>query len=199
MLSPVIAEHTLNVYVGIIKAQNILNVHGSVNNKTEARFVAEWLLRSTIAYTMVVAVNHSLPGITKTSFHPNKKDLSHRATTMWDAVENAYNTMLGNNEKEWVEMQPVLPNLVTTTNEVTIFVTSTLVNNKEKLYIVAKPEEVKNELYSSSSRNHYKTQSYGDAHCHGVRIVINSTFTAGGLSAPIFVTVYGLSNKEMSG
>ena len=38
----------------------------------------------------------------------------------------------------------------------------------------------------------------GYAHCRGVRIiVINSTFTAGGLSAPIFLAVYGLSRSEM--
>ena len=30
-----------------------------------------------------------------------------------------------------------------------------------------------------------------------MRIVINSTFTAGGLSAPIFVAIYGLTREEM--
>ena len=67
------------------------------------------------AVPSLIAVNHFLPGITKTSFHPNKKDLSYPATAMWDAVENAHNKILGTNEKEWVEIQPVLPNLVTMT------------------------------------------------------------------------------------
>ena len=40
-----------------------------------------------------------------------------------------------------------------------------------------------------------KTQ--GDAHYWGAWIVINSTFTAGGLPAPIFATVFGLRREEM--
>ena len=198
LLPHTIPLHTLNVYVSIIKAQDVFNIYGAVGNKTESRAVAEWSLRSTIAYTMVVAVNHFIPNVTRTVFHPKKKDLCSQSVEMWDFVETAYNKMLGNeNKKE--ELMPVLPNMVTTTDEVTIFATSTLINHKEKLYIVAKPEELKNEMVSSGSRNHYKQKTCGDAHCRGVRIVINSTFTAGGLSAPIFVSVFGLTNEEMSG
>ena len=199
LLPATIPEHTLNVYVSIIKAQNVFNIYGNVSNKTESRSVAEWSVRSTIAYTMVVAVNHFLPGVPKTRFHPKKRELSVRSLKLWEIVENAYNKMLGTSGKDKIEMQPVLPNLVTTTDEVTLFATSATVNSKEDLYIVAKPEELKNEMVTSNSRNHYKQKSSGDSHCRGVRIVINSTFTAGGLSAPIFVTVYGLSQEEMPG
>ena len=118
---------------------------------------------------------------------------------MWEAVEASYNKMLGYNDNNKVEMIPVLPNLVTTIDEVTIFATSTLVNQKESLYIIAKPEEIKNEMCNSGSRNVYKNKTSGDAHCRGVRIVINSSFTAGGLSAPIFVSVFGLTVDEMKG
>ena len=198
LLPTPIPFHTLNVYVSIIKAQDIFNIYGNVGNKTESRAVAEWSLRSTIAYTMVVAVNHFVPNVPKTVFHPKKKDLCAQSVEMWECVESAYNKMLGNVEKK-VDMMPVLPNMVTTTDEVTLFATSTLVNHKESIYIVAKPEEIKNEMVSSGTRNHYKQKTSGDAHCRGVRIVINSTFTAGGLSAPIFVSVFGLSNEELLG
>ena len=199
LLPATIPQHTLNVYVSIIKAQNVFNIYGNVSNKTQSRSVAEWSLRSTIAYTMIVAVNHFLPNVPKMQFHPKRRDLSARSVELWNAVEEAYNKMLGTSEKDKIEMQPVLPNLVTTTDEVTLFATSSTVNSQENLYIVAKPEELKNEVVSSNSRNHYKQQTSGDSHCRGVRIVINSTFTAGGLSAPIFVAVYGLSNEEMPG
>ena len=62
---------------------------------------------------------------------------------------------------------------------------------------MSKPEQIKNEMCNSANRNDYKRKLLGDAHCRGVRIVINSTFTAGGISAPIFVTVYGLTKNEM--
>ena len=111
-------------------------------------------------------------------------------------MENAYNKMLGVSDGK-KEMLHVLPNILTTTDEVTIFATASIINNKESLYIVTKPTELKNECSSSASRNIYKQRASGDAHCRGVRIVINSTFTAGGLSAPIFVSVFGLSDDEM--
>lgn len=51
----------------------------------------------------------------------------------------------------------------------------------------------------SRSRNHYKCQQTGDSHCPRVRIVIvvNSTFTGGGLSSPLFVVVYGFTEEEL--
>ena len=104
--------------------------------------------------------------------------------------------MLGQNRNE-IKLLPVLPNLVTTTDEVTIFATAGTVHAKEQFYIVARPDEVKNEKCHSGGRNHYSTKRTGDAHCRGVRIVINSTFTAGGLSAPIFICMYGLTSDEM--
>ena len=192
-----IPEHTLNVYVSIIKSQSIFNLYKSVGNKTESRHVAEWSIRSTIAYTMVVAVNHFIPGIVATKYHPKKRDLSPKSLLMWSKVEKAYNKMIGS--KENIELHPVLPNLVTSTDEMTIFATSSKINSKESLYITARPDEIKNELCSSGYRNHYKKKLSGDSHCRGVRIVINSTFTAGGLSAPLFVTVYGLTKTEMPG
>ena len=94
---------------------------------------------------------------------------------------------------------PVLPNLITSTDEVTVFATPSVVHEKDSYYLVAKPTELKNEMSDSASRNHYKRKQTGDAHCHGCRIVINCTFTAGGLSSPLFVAVYGLSNEEMPG
>ena len=97
------------------------------------------------------------------------------------------------------KMYPVLPNLLTTTDEVTIFATAGDIYKKDSFYLVTKPEEVKNEVCNSGYRNNYKKKPTGNAHCRGVRMVINSTFTAGGLSAPIFIAVYGLSMLEMPG
>ena len=53
--------------------------------------------------------------------------------------------------------------------------------------LVAHPTNVKN----------YTTQDHGDAHCRVLCIVLNMTFTAGGLSAPIFTVIYGLIQQEM--
>ena len=91
----------------------------------------------------------------------------------------------------------MLPSLVTSTDEKTIFVTSGIIKDDEKIHITAKPKCIKNKSVSSGARNNYKTEMTGDSHCRGLRIILNTTFTAGGLSSPIFVVINGLSLEEM--
>ena len=73
---------------------------------------------------------------------------------MWECAEEAYNEILGHKSKK-IKLVPVLPNLITTTDKVTIFVTSSIVNQKEPLYIAARPQELNNEMSSSAFRNIY--------------------------------------------
>ena len=105
---------------------------------------------------------------------------------MWTLVEKEYNKMIGNEQSD-LKLYPILPNLITSTNKVTVFATSSIIHGKESYYLVLKPDYVKNEAVDSSTRNNYKKCPTGDAHCRGVRIVINCTFAAGGLSSPLFV------------
>ena len=191
-----IPDYTLNAFVSTIKAQCLFNIYDAVGNKTGSRAIAEWSLRSTLAYAMVVTCNHFLPNIVPNYYHPKKKDLNQEALSLWNIAELAYNRMIGNHVASEKQV-PVLPNLVTTTDEVTIFATAGTVHKKETFFLVARPDELKNESCDSGKRNHYKKNPSGNAHCRGVRVVINSTFTAGGLSAPIFVAVYGLTREEM--
>ena len=71
------------------------------------------------------------------------------------------------------------------------------INKGAKVHIVARPTKVKNIVVDSGSRNDYSTILHGNSHCRGVRIVLNTTFTTGGLRAPIFVVVYSLGLDEM--
>ena len=75
---------------------------------------------------------------------------------------------------------------MTTTDEVTIFASSTI-NKKDEFYLEARPEEIKNPSVDSGKRNLYTYTSVGNAHCRGDCIVINSTFTTGGIAAPILL------------
>ena len=195
---PSISENTINIYVSMIKAQDVFNIHGSIGNKTKSRAVAEWSIRSTISFLMTVGVSHFLPDINPTVYHPKKKNLSEESALLWNLVESYYNKMIGD-ESNSTKLLPVLPNLVTSTDKITIFATSSIVNGKESFYVVARPQPNTVTKPDSGSRNNYKKEMSGDQHCRGIRIVINSTFTAGGLSSPIFVSVYGLTADEMPG
>ena len=142
---PEIHMNTLNGYTNIIKSQSIFNIHGSVSNKTQARAAAEWSMRSTISYAMAVSCSHFLPDVSATKFHPKKKDLSKESLELWNGVKLEYNKMFGNSETR-VKLQPVLPNLVTSTDEVTIFATSSVLHGKESFYLVSKPDYIKMKL-----------------------------------------------------
>lgn len=137
MLPSKINDCTLNSLIAtIIKSQCVFDIYDTVANKTESRAVAEWSLRSTLAYTMIVACNHFLPNIEPTYFHPKKKDLNKDAIALWDIAELAYNKLIGNSSSKEKRF-PVLPNRVTTTDKVTIFATAGAVNFKGNfLYFV---------------------------------------------------------------
>ena len=83
------------------------------------------------------------------------------------------------------------------TDEMTIFCTPTKIYDKERVYVVACPTKVKNEKVDSGKVNHYSTDEMGDAQSRGVPLVLNNTFTSGGLAAPLFVVCYGLTLEEM--
>ena len=183
----------LHSYATRILSQNVFNIHGKIPTKTETRSTAEWSHRSTISFAMSVAVTHFLPNVTPTVFHRRKKDLCDKSKELWDMVEIEYSKIY----RKPTTVIPVLPNLITSTDETTMFVTSGVINNQEKIHITNKPTVVKNENVSSGCRNNYTTNLSGDSHCRGLRIVLNNTFTAGGLTAPIFVVVHGLSLDEM--
>lgn len=82
-------------------------------------------------------------------------------------MEDQYNKMIGSDNNK-AKLQPVLPNLVTSTDEVTVFATLSVIRGKENFYLVAKPSQVKNEASHSGCRNNYKRSLTGDAHCRGL-------------------------------
>ena len=162
-----ISDATLNRYAGFVVWQDIFNVHTSVLNKTKLRSIAEWSFRSTLCYTMIVATTHFFPCQKLSKYHFPKKDLDPESLELWESAEKAYNKMLGNNAEQKEKLAPVLPNLLFTTDNVTIFATSTQVNKKDRYYVVAREKDLKNEFVNSGNRNHYKSNPDGDAHCRG--------------------------------
>ena len=72
-LPAVLPCYTINSMISTIKAQCLFNIYNNVGNKTESRAIAEWSLRSTLAYTMTVITNHFIPSNSPTYLHPKKK------------------------------------------------------------------------------------------------------------------------------
>ena len=185
-----------------VMSQKVFNIHASISSKTESCETAEWLYRNAIAYVMSVASTHFLPFVKPSKWHCLKKELNTNSHELWDLMEDCYNNIFQTSNSpvsEKVSMIPVLPNLITSTDEVTIFSTANIIQVQEKKFLVARLTSVKNEHVNSGQLNNYTTEMSGDVHCRGVHVVINTTFTASGLVTPIFVVVYGLTPDKMPG
>ena len=60
-----------------------------------------------------------------------------------------------------IKLVPILPNLITSTDEMSFFASNQPVNGKERLFITAKPKLVKGEVISSGRRNNYQKNLIG--------------------------------------
>ena len=170
---PTICDNTLHSYALQLIADSVFNIHvDKMPYKTESKSSAEWSFRSSIAYALCVSATHFLPKVSPSKFHVKKSEVPEDCPEIWDLVEEARMSMIGqNNKSKKVKCIPVLPHLVTSTDEVTLFATSQKVNNAEKIHVTTRPTKCKNPTVSSSSGNNYTTKSHSDSHCHGVCIL----------------------------
>ena len=106
---------------------------------------------------------------------------------------------LNGKENDVVPLTHSLPNLMTTTDECSMFITSEEIKKKQVFFISIRPNRNNTSTTDNNRRDNYTTGRCGDLHLRGIRVVLNNTFTAGGRSAPIFACIYGLSNIEMPG
>ena len=88
---------------------------------------------------MTVAASHFLPDITPLPFHRRRQDICQKSKELLELVEIEYSKMY----RKDVRVVPVLPNLVTSTDETTVFVTSGVIKDYERVHITAKPTSVK--------------------------------------------------------
>ena len=121
---PKISDGTLNDYASRIMSQNIFNINvGKIPYKTETRSTAEWSFRSTISFALVNAITHFLPDTEPSDYHRRKSEIPAESLVLWDLVESCYSRLFGSStgSSRKVKCIPVLPNLVTSTDELTIF------------------------------------------------------------------------------
>ena len=185
-----LGQNTLYRVANKVRATDRFSIFKKVANKNETRYAAENSERSTIAYAMAVAASHFFEAPFRKEFHTPYEAMTSDSKLMYNLVKSQY--------KSDVSLVHVLPQLVTTTDELTVFATIGRINAKDDYYISIKPEPG-TKLPASNTRSNYTTNKQGDRHCRGVRVVINNTFSASGQVAPIAATIYGLSRREMPG
>ena len=201
--SEVVPETTMRKYVNKIQSIPELNIMQSVSNKTESRAAAEFSIRSTICYLLVVLTTHFIRA-KPTKYHRQHKDLM--SNPVYSLIRKLNCATLGinqtlddSNNVIVEELIPVLPRLITSTDECTIFVSNKVISNKDEWYITSRPQADNLPTIDSSKRDIFCTEMSGDKHHRGVRMTLNNTFSAGGRCAPVFACIYGLTSEEMPG
>ena len=152
-----------------------------VQQKSEARFTAERSLRGTMTYLCCVASTHYELG----TCDPRIADIK-------EATEGAQllNKLVreGNGGEE---IRPILPWHITSTDDTTIFAFEGMTTTSKKIYLVDK--------YSDrSTRSSYTQDNGGTTHLCGMRVRHTVTINAAGNVANIWLTVYGLTEIELS-
>ena len=190
-------------YINKIQAIPELNVMKSVSNKTESQAAAEFSIRSTICYLLVVLTTHFVRA-KPTKYHRQPIDMM--SNPVYSLIHKLNTETLGINESlngkdDYVvdPLIPVLPRLITSTDECTIFVSNKVISNKDDWYITSRPTLNNLPTIDSSKRDIFSTELSGDKHHRGVRMTLNNTFSAGGRCAPVFACIYGLTTEEMPG
>ena len=191
-----VPESTLRHYVNEVISLYDFNMFNSVSNKTESRSVTEFSIRSTVSFLLVVLTNHFVRGI-PTLFHKPKKEMEK--SKVWKSVNRLNKKNLGISESMNIAEQfiHVLPHLITSTDECSIFITTQIINKKIAWHFSLRPSKDNCPTEDSSKRDVFTNHLNGDAHLRGVRISVNNTFTVGGCSAPIFTCIYGLTMAKM--
>ena len=109
---------------------NMMNV---VSNKTESRHSAEWSTRSTISYLMVVLCTHYI-NAKPTKYHKPFAELIKDPT--YKLIYEMNKDVLGIDEYTQLNyhLTHALPDLVTTTDEVTLFISNKSIEGKDSFH-----------------------------------------------------------------
>ena len=152
-----------------------------VQQKSEARYIAERSLRNAISHIFAVAVSHYQLGTPDPRFKSIAK-ATVGAIKLYDLIKMA---------NEGLDVRVVLPMFVSTTDDTTMFAFEGAVDGTDsEVYIVKKEDD--RGTNSAYTKNISSTDSK-----RGIRIRHTVSFNGFGNAAPLYITVYGLSEAEL--
>lgn len=186
------SSHQLHRAISIVRSDPRFNEYKRVSDKDKLREIAENSVRAALSYLFCVVTTHFFHGKFDKAYHVPREKMSTGAKLMYDLV------LAFNPPKDNEDLIYVLPWLVTTTDETTVFATMGDVEDPDEFFLTVKEDPLCKKP-DSSRRNIYHTGLTGDKHMRGLRICLNNTWNATGDAAPIWASIYGLSIDEMPG
>ena len=152
----------------------------TVQTKSDARFIAERSYRNAISYMMAVAVAHYQVGAPDPRFKSIDK-ASEGAQLLYKLLKK---------ENDGKDMKVVLPMFISTTDDATMFTFEGAVSGKSE-FIIKKGQNGTRSAFTNKASS-VNTDSH-----RGIRIWHSVTFNVVGNQAPLYATVYDLSEEEL--
>ena len=170
---------TTKNYLTYLATNSEVALSRSVRQQTRSRFAAENSLRSATSFLMTVAACHLIVGEVST--------LNTRIEKATPGAQKLMRLVQGVHQNP--PMFHVHPALLLSTDDSTMFV----FEGKSK-------SEYSWHLHSNvkhSAQSVYSAQKGGTDHLHGLRVRLTHTMCGLGIMAPLYVTIYGLSEREL--
>ena len=153
----------------------------NVQDKSEARYIAERSFRNAISHALSVSVAHYQVG--QPDNRINKIDKATKgAQRLYKMIQK---------ENNGADLKVVLPFLLSTTDDTTVFAFEGSVDGKSNTsYIINKDND-------SGIRSNYTRNTSNTDSLRGIRIRHTFSFNAVGNTAPMYATAYGISEEDM--
>ena len=175
-------QRTINNYLALLpQLEPNRSKTTSVQQKSEARYIAERSIRNAVSHVMAVAVSHCQIGKPDTRIKSIQK-ATPGAIKLHDLIKA---------ENKGLDIRPVLPMFISTTDDTTIFAFEGAVENKaNECYIINKNDD-------TGTRSAFTKSTSSTDSLRGLRIRHTVTFNGVGNTAPFYLTIYGLSESEL--
>ena len=178
-----LSKRALCIYYNMIACDEKLGVSSNPTKKTIARAQAEKSLRSTMSFILTVALTSFIVGKAPKNHPALKRTGTEGSQVLRDLVSSCY----GNNA-----VYPILPSLLTSTDDTTLFVHKHKKDKERKdgkTYIAPVNHEKKFKNLFETSTEGKKTE--------GMRVRLTTTISGSGQVSAIYVTIKGLTQKEI--
>ena len=174
---------TIRNYRMLTAVNSNKKIASKVQQKTENRFIAENSILSTISYLFTVAAAHLLIGVPDPKFNTvmKKHKITKGARMLVQLVSSANDN---------APIYNVLPGLITSTDDTTVFVFKGETQELEGWYLVDKNHD-------NSKQSYFSNDTGGTDNKNGLRVRLTFTLNGVGMMAAPFITVTGITEKEL--
>ena len=169
-------------YMALIAHQPGISICRKVIDKTTSRYTAENSLISAMSLLCIIAATHFMvvPHMISDIYN-EVKECAKGVRTLFDMVCKVHNNL------------PIFvahPHLVMSSDDTVQYIFEGKGEKDEPYRLVSSQSQKE-----AGTRAKYKVNN--SKHMHGMRVKLTYTFSAAGTNAPIFVTVTGLTEREM--